>query len=202
VSVHVFVEGGGSQNRTRTECRKAFHLFFQKLLAGKRQPRISACGNRHEAYEDFCRSVQSSEDTVAVLLVDSEDPVTTGKSPCDHLRERDQWMNLAPEHQVHLMVQCMESWFLADRAALKKYCGDGFRTSALPGNPNLEAIPKQDVLRGLERATKDTTKGEYHKSRHGFGILEVIDPQMVRNQSPHASVFLDFLIAQLTQLRL
>jgi hypothetical protein len=52
-------------------------------------------------------------------------------------------------------------------------------------------------MEGLSRATKDTaTKGEYHKTRHGFAILESIDPAKVRERSPHAKAFLDFLQAQ------
>jgi len=102
-----------------------------------------------------------------------------------------------PEGQVHLMVQCMESWFLADRSALEEYYGRDFRSNGLPGNQNIEAISKLDVLQGLERATRDTDKGEYHKTRHGFAILACIDPIMVGKCSPHAKAFLDFLESQL-----
>jgi hypothetical protein len=198
VSVHVFVEGGGPHKKTQTECRKGFRLFFEKVLGDKPRPRISACGSRDEAYRDFCRSLQHDEDTLAILLVDAEDPVVAGKTPCAHLRDRDQWTCPMPVQQVYLMVQCMESWFLADRPALEEYYGHGFKANGLPGNQNIEAIPKPDVMEGLSRATKDTDKGEYHKTRHGFAILERIDPVMVRDRSPHARAFLDFLLSQLS----
>jgi hypothetical protein len=193
----VFVEGGGPHGKTRTECRKAFHTFLRRFLGEDAQmPRVSACGSRNEAYGDFCRSLNHDSDTLAILLVDSEEPVAAGKTSCAHLLDRDGWNKSMPEANVHLMVQCMESWFLADRAALQEYYGQGFRPNVLPGNPAVEAIPKVDVMDGLVRATRDTTKGEYHKTRHGFAILEILDPTKVTDRSPRAKAFLDFLSAQ------
>jgi hypothetical protein len=198
VSVHVFVEGGGPRRRTQTECRRAFRLFFEKLLADRPRPRVSACGSRNETYQDFCRSVKHDHDTLALLLVDAEDPVPDGKTPRQHLRDRDQWTDPMPDQQVHLMVQCMESWFLADRPALEEYYGHGFRANGLPGDRNIETIPKDDVVQGLARASKDTDMGEYHKTRHGFAILERIDPTLVCARSPHAKAFFSFLLSQLS----
>jgi hypothetical protein len=199
VNVRVFVEGGGPHRKTQTECRKAFHEFLRRFLGeDTAMPRVSACGSRNEAYGDLCRSLNHDSDTLAVLLVDSEEPVAVGKTCCAHLLERDGWNNSMPETHVHLMVQCMESWFLADRATLQEYYGEGFRPNALPGNPAVEAIPKVDVMAGLARATRDTTKGEYHKTRHGFAILEILDPANVSARSPRAKAFLDFLLSQIT----
>lgn len=199
MNVRVFVEGGGPNGKTQTACRKAFRQFIGRFLGENASyPSVSACGSRNEAYGDFCRSLQHDQDTVAILLVDAEAPVAAGKTPCAHLRDLDGWTNLMPESHVHMMVQCVESWFLADRATLQGFYGQGFRTNALPGNPAVEAIPKQDVIDGLARATRDTTKGEYHKTRHGFAILENLDPARVSERSPHARAFLDFLRGQLS----
>ena len=199
VKVRVFVEGGGPHRKTQTECRKAFRHFFEKFLGENAfHPGVSACGSRNEAYGDFCRSLRNDPDTLAILLVDAEGPVAADRNPCAHLRDRAGWTSPMPEPQVHLMVQCMESWFLADRTALQGFYGQGFKPNALPGNPAVEAIPKQDVMEGLSRATKDTTKGEYHKTRHGFAILESLEPARVSERSPHAKAFLDFLSAQLS----
>jgi hypothetical protein len=194
VKVHVFVEGGGDHKKTQISCRKAFHRFFDRFLdENTSRPRVSACGSRDEAYRDFCRFLKSDQDTLAIVLVDAEAPVAAGKSTCAHLRDQDGWTNPMPEAQVHLMVQCMESWFLADRSLLREFYGSGFRPNALPGNPMVEAIPKRDVMESLSRATKDTTKGEYHKTRHAFDILENLDPIQVSSACPHAKAFLEFL---------
>jgi hypothetical protein len=49
------------------------------------------------------------------------------------------------------MVECMESWFLADIDALSRHCRRDL-TEALRGNPNVEEIPKKDVLARLKTA--------------------------------------------------
>jgi hypothetical protein len=185
--VTVFVEGGGSQDKTRTACRKAFRVFLEKVLSDQSKPKIVACGSRDEAYKDFRRSLHD-RDLLSFLLVDSEDPVSRGQTAGAHLRQRDPWKNLPDEH-VHLMVQCMEAWFLADRAALEEYYGQGFKSQSLPRNPKIEDIPKQDLMQGLEAATRETTKGNYHKTKHGFEILERIDPSKVRTASKFADLF-------------
>ena len=146
MSVHLYVEGGGRQRPGKTACRKAFHLFLGKMLGGRPTPRIVASGSRDEAYRDFCRSVANEPETLAMLLVDSEDPVQAGRTAAVHLRNRDNWNNPLPDGQVHLMVQCMEAWFLADRAALATYYGNGFNESALPQNPMIENVSKQDIF--------------------------------------------------------
>jgi hypothetical protein len=200
VKVCVYVEGGGSQTKSQnvTACRKAFHVFFERALGDKPKPRIIPSGSRDEAYRDFCRSLENDQDSFAVLLVDSEDPVASGRTAAEHLRKLDRWTNRLPSAQVHLMVQCMEAWFLADRKALAEYYGDKFNSSALPGNPKIEEIPKRDVMRGLAGATKLTTKGVYHKTRHGFELLEHIDPAAVRRASAHADALVELLRAKLT----
>lgn len=194
MSVHVFVEGGGSQNRTRTACRKAFSVFFEKVLGDRPKPRVIASGSRNEAYGDFCRSLSDDSGTIALLLVDSEDPVPSGKTPAAHLRDRDQWTKPLPDGQVHLMVQCMEAWFLADKGKLADYYGNGFKESALPANPQVEGISKKDIFDGLIRATAATSKGAYHKTWHGFEILERLDPGTVQQHSAHAAALFTTLL--------
>jgi hypothetical protein len=196
VSVSVFVEGGGPQRMTQTACRKAFRLFFEKVLGDRPKPRIVASGSRDEAYRDFSRSLENDPDTFPVLLVDSEDAVTRNSATA-HLRAREgHWINL-PDGQVYLMVQCMETWFLADIPAVKQYYGPDFKASALPGNPNIEQIPKRDVMNGLREATRATGKGRYHKTRHGFDILGRIDPGDVQRRSEHVEALFTLLLARL-----
>jgi hypothetical protein len=195
----VFVEGGGLQAKTQTACRKAFRLFFEKVLGDRPKPRIIASGGRDEAYHDFCRSLEHDPDAFPVLLVDSEDAVAAGKNVGTHLRDREKhWTNAIPDGQVYLMVQCMEAWFLADIPAVEHYYGQGFQASALPPNPNIEQIPKRDVMNGLHNATRATDKGPYHKTKHGFDILERIDPGGVRQRSEHADALFALLLAKLT----
>ena len=182
MSVKVFVEGGG--NRTLdTDCRREFSSFLKKAGV-KMLPRIVPCGGRTSAYGDFSNKRNEND----LLLVDSEGPVTAA-GPWQHLNARDGWSRPAgvTDSQCHLMVQAMESWFLADREAVRAYYGQGFRGNALPANPHIEQIPKQDVDTGLQSATRDTTKGSYNKGRDSFEILATPRPRRrLSSASPYA----------------
>ena len=140
------------------------------------------------AYRDFCSAVRQHPNDFVILLVDSEEEVHL--DAWHHLRTRqgDGWIRPdgATDDQAHLMVQVMESWFLADRSTLANYYGQGFLQNSLPGQANIEAIPKARVYAALEHATRPTQKRDYHKTKHGFELLELIDPVLVRAASRHA----------------
>ena len=163
-------------------------------------PRIVASGSRQEAFDDFCEAVHRPENyDFIVLLVDSEGPVARGSSPKQHLKTRDSWNQPsgATDDQVHLMVQCMEAWFLADKDSLAAYYGNGFNQNALPARQDIENIAKNDVLNGLKSATRSCVpKGEYGKGRHAFDILARIDPVKVAAASPYAKRLVDTLKAK------
>jgi hypothetical protein len=93
------------------------------------------------------------------------------------------------------MVQAMEAWFLADRQALRTFYGAGFLEGSLPGAANnVESVPKDNLEPALKHASKATkTKGEYHKVKHGFALLGLVNPNLVEKGSPHAEQFNDFL---------
>jgi len=194
VSVVVFVEGG-SQGSAKNGCRQAFRTFFEKVIR-RRSFRVVASGDRGSAFKDFSLAVRQNPDDYNILLVDSEEAVAAG--PWQHLaaRQGDEWHRPAGagDDQAHLMVQVMESWFLADRRTLADYYGQGFTAGSLPGQQNIELISKRDVFTALQLASKNTkTKGEYHKTRHGFDLLEMIDPNLVRAASVHAERLLAVL---------
>jgi len=131
-------------------------------------------------------------------LVDSEGPVEPHVSPWDYLRvnERDKWERPrnAEEDQAHLMVQCMEAWFMADREAVVKYFGKRVKTSDFPDpvNNDIERIPKAKIAAALGKAARKvrkargTEKQGYDKVEDGFSLLAVIDPEKVRKASKHA----------------
>jgi hypothetical protein len=171
VSVSLYVEGGGDSKRLKNACRRSFGKFIERAGVSMNMLRIEVCGSRGNAYNDFRRALAGKEN--AMLLVDSEVPVTA-QGPWEHLKAGDNWDRPtgASDGQCHLMVQAMESWFLADRQALGEYYGPGFQSSALPPNPSVEQIPKQDILDGLSRAARSTPKGTYNKGVQSYEILE------------------------------
>ena len=194
-TIKIYVEGGGDQANLKTECRKAFSKFVEKCGLVGRMPRIIACGSRNEAYDDFCTAMRKvSDDEYVFLLVDSEAAVQVinKNNPWQHLKDRDNWNrpNNVRNEQAHLMVQCMENWFLADINCLQIFYGNGFNSNALPQNPNIEAVNKNTLFHGLENATKNTQKGAYGKGAHSFKILENLDPQNVIAASPWADRFI------------
>lgn len=132
---------------------------------------------------------------MSVLLVDSEAPVTSATA-VQHLQSSDGWKFPAlNHHKVFLMVQAMEAWFLADREALANFYDGGFLANSIPGSPtNIEAVLKNDLEPALKHASRPTdTKGEYHKVKHGYALLALINPTNVGKGSPHAKLFNEFL---------
>ncbi len=196
VKIKLYVEGGGSSRALKRACRRGFRKFIEKSGLKGTMPEIVASGSRRNAYEDFKtrhRDAAKKNET-ALLLVDAEAPVRKAE-PWEHVKDLDNWdrPDGTTDEQCHLMVQAMESSFLADRSALEEYYGQGFQETALPSNQQIEQVAKNDVLNRIRQATRRTSKGRYDKGRHSFEILAKIDPEKVANASPHARRFIETL---------
>jgi len=83
------------------------------------------------------------------------------------------------------MVQTMEAWLIADREALARFYGREFREGALPQHADVEHIDKSTLVPALQAATRLTSKGEYHKIRHGCVLLAQLESAKVRRAAPH-----------------
>lgn len=202
MKITIYVEGGGDRKDLRAKCREGFTRFFEKAGFAGRMPGIVACGSRVDAYRRFSTAILGAVDgEFIVLLVDSEAAVKKEhkEKPWRHVKERegDQWEKppAAEEENLHLMVQCMEAWFFADKATLGAYFGRDFQVSALGNVRNVETISKHDLFEQLKRATVRTKKGAYGKGKDSFELLGRIDPVKIRN----GSFFADRLIATLEQ---
>ena len=196
MKVKIYVEGGGDGKDLKTRCRKGFSSFFEKANLAGRMPRVVACGGRDTAFDKFHTAFGARKaDEFIVLLVDSESPVADDAGPWQHLAGRDGWdtPHAATDEHAHLMVQCMEAWFLADRDGLAKYYGGDFNLNALPRRREIEKVAKDDLFDGLRNATRRCKKGEYGKGRHSFDILAETDPAKVFGASPHARRMIDTL---------
>lgn len=195
MTVTVFVEGGGARNKAlATQCRRGFAAFIQKAGFQNRMPHFVVCGGRANAFDRFKTAFTArTNNEFVMLLVDSEGPVNHPSS-WTHVENRveDGWRapaNASDDH-LHLMVQAMEAWFLADRDALASYFGQGFNANALSQQTNIELIPKNTLKQRLRQASKNTAKGAYTEGKHSFEILAEINPEKVRRASPnHAERF-------------
>lgn len=199
MKVRIYVEGGGNRKDLRADCQKAFQKLFLTAGLKDRLPRVIPCGSRQNTYDDFCTALKNcAADELPMMLVDSEDQVKPGNGPWAHLRARvgDGWQQPpdALDDHAHLMVQCMETWFLAERANLEKFFGQGFLAGSLPQGNKLEEIPKQHILDGLEKATRQCkTKVGYSKGKHSFELLANLDAKIISASCPHAKRLMDHL---------
>jgi hypothetical protein len=128
-----------------------------------------------------------------MLLVDSEEAVAPGHTVWQHLKARpsDGWdkPNGASDDQAFLMVQVMETWFLADHAMLRSYFGPSLRDKHLRAWPALENVPKPDVFNALEKATAGCDK-KYSKGKVSYELLGQVNPTLVEAACPHAKSLL------------
>jgi len=91
--------------------------------------------------------------------------------------------------RVHLMVQCMEAWIVADPDALEGFYNQGFKRSKLPVRQNLEEEPKVDIYSKLDSATKETQKGSYGKIKHASELLKRIGADKVAGRCQRFRIF-------------
>lgn len=182
------MEGGGEKKETKAALRQGMEVFLSEIKDACRkrgwQWRLVCCGSRGEAYQRFRNESKTVDAGIVVLLVDSESNVQG--TPIQHLAAVDQWnFDGVRDDGVHLMAQTMEAWIVADVAQLKRFYGSGFLENALPRSPNIEKVGKDDMARSLDRATRGSKKGKYHKIHHARQLLQNISPIVVRRRCSH-----------------
>ena len=199
VVAKLYIEGGGdsrhsSSKEQKIRFRTGWHDFF-KTAGVSHRTKIVRGGERKRTFALFAAAVRNnSVDVIPLLLVDSEGPVTDGCSVWQHLKKQDIWVKPrgAKDNQAFLMVQVMETWFLANRKALKVFFGATFRENALKKWPQLENVPKKTVLNALKNAT-NACPVRYNKGKVAFELLARISPHLVASACPHAKDLLDYL---------
>ena len=197
--IHLYVEGSGPTEATRRPLREGMTVFLGELKARAEGKGIKfmviLCRDKDRTVDAFKTAVATDPGNFHVVLVDSDSAVSVPR--LKHYRERfkGSWKGVA-ERNCHLMVQVMESWFLADPDALKTFYSDGFNAKPLPKSKDVETVDKDTVLKALENATRKAKKGNYHKIKHASDLLSRIDPIVVRRASRHC----DFLFTTLEKV--
>jgi hypothetical protein len=196
VNVKIYIEGGGDSKLQHVQCREGFRKLFENAGFTGRMPRTIAGGGRGSTFDAFKTAIAvRSQDTMPMLLVDSEDPVTV-PTAWEHLQARDKWERPADvtDDQAQLMVTCMETWIMADRAALNRVFGSSLQTSALLPETNLEARPRDAVQDALEHATRGCGRDKaYSKGRRSFQVLAFLDPAALKQRLPYFRRLLETL---------
>lgn len=214
VRYRLYIEGGGRADPDPPEMnrwamvddnaeafRRGWQSFFNKAGADEQVLEIVVGGGQQETFALFSSQLnryveQRTAEPKPLLLVDSEEPVADGYAVWDHLQTRNQHRFQQPmgadDHSGFMMVQSMETWFIADPPALQRFFGSSLDTSVFEKLPVLETILKEDALKTLQQATLRCSR-HYSKSRRAYGLLAEIDPQRVANACPHAKDLLDYL---------
>ena len=170
-------------------CARGWTTFLQSLKEAARVKalrwKLVCCGPRGEAFRGIqeCRQQrgQCGERPAGRCRGSGQRP-----APGITCEAGINWdLSFASEDAVHLMVQAMEAWIVADSEALAGYYGQGFRARRLPKANNLEIVLKPTVERSLTEATQHTQKGPYHKIRHASDLLKRIDPDKSKGRCPH-----------------
>jgi hypothetical protein len=188
VSARIYIEGGGEGHLLDTLFRQGWSAFFRAAGLEGRMPRVTRGKGRSRTFDLFLTAVSHPRPgELPFLLVDSEDAVQSGHSAWQHLKVRDNWdkPNSASDDQAFLMVQLMETWFIADRKMLRRYFGPSLRETHLPAWPTLEAVLKGEVLDALDKSTAGCSK-RYTKGKVSFELLAELDPTEVAKACPHA----------------
>ena len=185
MSAHLYIEGGESKE-DQIRCRQGFRKLLEKAGFSGRMPRLSACGGRTSAFDDFETAHASRKvGHYVAMLVDSEDPVKDLERTWDHLKRRDNRdkPSGAVDEQVLFMTTCMETWIVADRAALREHYGGELQENALPGLNDLEKRERRDVHDKLVHASRNCSNA-YSKGRRSFEVLAALDPAVLKDRLP------------------
>ena len=178
MSAHLYIEGGESKE-DQIRCRAGFRKLLEKAgFVGVNMPRLSACGGRNSAFDDFKTAhAKSRAGDYIALLIDSEDPVSDIEKTWSHLKERDNWdkPDGAVDEQVLFMTTCMETWVLADRAALTAHYGHELSVNALPPLNELEQRDRHELFKRLTTATRSCSNA-YAKGGRSFQIVGLLSP--------------------------
>jgi hypothetical protein len=185
VSAHLYIEGGGSKEG-HIRCREGFRKLLENAGFSGRMPRLSACGGRQSTFDDFktAHAGRKAGHYIA-MLVDSEDPLEAIDSTWDHLKRRDDWNRPAGALDEHVlfMTTCMETWIVADRAALEEHYHSNLQDNALPPLQDLETRARHDVQDALVHATRHCSNA-YAKGARSFEVLAKLDPDVLKQHLP------------------
>lgn len=204
MNVKIYIEGGGDNNKLlQIQCRTGFRQLIEKAGFIGRMPATVACGGRESAFNDFKTAVvNSKEDEYVILLVDSEEPISSSdvmpdsNYAWDHLLTRDKWERPhgVSADQAQLMVTCMETWIMADRKAMSDIFGAQLQMSALLPENNLEIRPRHEVQDKLAHATRDCGKDRtYTKGKRSFMIIGKLNPETLKAHLPYFRRFIETL---------
>jgi hypothetical protein len=206
--VVVYVEGGGPTRLQQKEFRTGLDQFFISLkkLADDNDCRLtfSPRGGIEQVLADFDIAYNPPSTEIYYLLVDSDGPVIS--VPRNHLKTKFSSYRFLddkkiPDNRIHLMVQVMESWFIADISALERFFGEGFDSAQIPQDQEIESIDGDVAINSLKSASKGSSRGEYKlysTIEFETGILKQLNPDILKDKAPHCKRLFEILELEIT----
>ncbi len=189
MSAYIYIEGGGTGEQSKDvdiRCREGFRKLLENCRFQGRMPRLVACGGRGAGLDAFTTALKTKPAAGFVALwIDSEEPLADLEAARDHLRACDQWPRPegAEDEQLLFMTTCMETLFVADRAALGTHFGNELQVSALPPLNGLESRNRHEVQEDLVRATRNCPNA-YAKGKRSFQLLGRLGPEVLEAHLP------------------
>lgn len=188
---YIYIEGGASGPNSKNltiRCQQAFRTLLDRMGIKGKKLRLKACGGRNSVYDDFCTAHRTNRGGYVAMWIDSEDPMPNIEQAWKHLAEVttvSAWTKPhgAADDQVLFMTTCMETWIVADRAALQEHYKQKLNVNPLPHTNGLESKQRHEVQQALETATKECSNA-YAKGRRSFDILEKLDPVVLKKHLP------------------
>ena len=182
MSAAIYLEGGANGANSKfldIICERAFHKLLDRMGFTGRKPRLIACGGRDDVFNRFKTALRDPGDNYIAMWIDSEDPMADIEQAWRHLAEVTTvatWPKPpgAADDQVLFMTTCMETWIVADRAALHEHYKQHLNENPLPHTIGLESRLRHDVQQALETATKNCKNG-FSKGKRSFEIFEKLD---------------------------
>ncbi|MCC7246947.1 MAG: DUF4276 family protein [Saprospiraceae bacterium] len=196
VTVKIYIEGGSAQDKSIYSLfREAWSKFFESAGLKGRMPKAIPSFGRHDTYRDFCLAFNNARPNERILLlIDSEKPLVKNESIWKQLsKESMPPPEGAGEEHIFLMIQVMETWFLADIDALNLYFRPDFKATKIPKWNDLESVPKESVFKALEDATASCPKKQYAKGKISFELLKAVSTKKVTEKCPSAARLIEHL---------
>ncbi len=191
MSAFIYLEGGATGANSKyldIRCEEAFHKLLDRMGFKGRKPRLIACGGRQDVFDRFQTAHRNGGTNYIAMWIDSEDPMADIEAAWKHLgsvRTVAVWAKPkgATDDQVLFMTTCMETWIVADRAALREHYGHRLKENQLPPLAGLEGRNRHEVQEKLERATKHC-QNAYAKGKRSFDVLAKLDPTVLAVHLP------------------
>jgi len=173
----LFIEG--TSNQSNGALRQGFYKLLKQVLERK-MPKIVMGDSKSQAVTKFQRNTLS---TLSYLLIDLDKPENSiEKDLMDSGLEQS-------KDEVFYMIQEMEAWFISQPQILDEYYKAEISSKLPKTNPKYIKKPSNV----LERVTKNTQKGKYHKVRHGTALLELLDANSLKESSEQFSIMISKL---------